>query len=153
MKKIILFVIILLIASWIPVSKTDISNLKPIQAIFINKDGDNYIVKTDTDDLGIGKSIKEAVETMKTRCEKLIYLDTAQYLFVDQDARETIDDISQYLKDKVVICIWDGVGEIKSAAQYVRAHRIGIKIKDYFSNVQLPVIPDLTTGQQQKNSE
>lgn len=147
MKKIIIYIIVLLIVLWIPVNRIDISNLEPVQAVWVYQDNGKYVVKTDTEDIGIGDSIKQAVEVMKKRCEKIIYLDTAEYLLVSENCKEAISDISEYLKDEVKICAWNGEGDLANAATYMQTHRIGTKLKDYVLGSILPEIPDLENNE------
>lgn len=141
MKKIIFYVLILLIALWIPVRKMDISNLEPIQAVGINKIGEQYVITTDTEAMGVGKTIKQAVESMKRECEKIVYLDTAKYLLVSEECTAAVSELSESLKNNVKVAIWDGLEELKKAAQYMQSHRIGVKIDECFVDTKLPVVP------------
>ncbi len=141
MRRIILYIIVLMIALWIPVSRIDISDLEPIQAVWINKDNGNYVITTDTEDVGIGETVRQAVENMKYQSEKIIYLDTAQFLLVEDNCREAINEISEYLKGGAKVCVWNGEGELAKAARYMKTHRVGIKLKEYLTDVKLTVIP------------
>lgn len=141
MKKIIFYVLILLIALWIPVRKMDISNLEPIQAVGIKKTGEQYVITTDTQAMGVGKTIKQAVESMKRECEKIVYLDTAKYLLVSDECTAAVSELSESLKNNVKVAIWDGLEELKKAAQYMQSHRIGVKIDECFVDTKLPVVP------------
>ena len=143
MKKIIIYIIVLVIALWIPTNRIDISNLEPVQAVWISKKNDDYIIATDTEDVGVGETVREALQIMKDRCEKIIYLDTAQYLLVSDNCKESIGEISEYLKQRVKVSVWNGEGKLKDVAQYMQTHRVGVRLKDYFSSVELPVIPGL----------
>ena len=146
MKKIFMYITILLIVMWIPVKRIDISDLEPIQAIWINKENGKYIVTTDTEDYGVGETVQDAVQAMKEKCEKIIYLDTAKFLLVSDNCRDAIGEISEFLKENVSICVWNGEGELVNAAQYMHAHDVGIKVKDYFIGLNLPTIPSLRGG-------
>lgn len=141
MKRIMLYIIVLLLALCIPVDRTDISNLEPIQAVWINKENGNYIITTDTEDVGTGESIQRAIAEMKSKSEKIIYLDTAQYLLVNENCTVVINEISNDLKGKVRVGIWNGEGELARAARYMQTRRIGIKLKKYLTGSELPVIP------------
>ena len=144
MKKVILYVILLMIVSQIRVNKIDISDLEPVQAVWIRKDGEMYVITTDTEDTGVGRSVKDALQSMKEKCEKIIYLDTAEYLVVSENCKEAVGDISEFLKDKVKVCVWNGEGKLENVAEYIKSHRIGIRLKDYISDVKLPIIPALS---------
>ena len=97
MKRVILYIIVLLIALYIPVDRTDISNLEPIQAVWVSQENGEYIITTDTEDVGVGESIQQAIAEMKNKSEKIIYLDTAQYLLVNENCTAAINEITNYL--------------------------------------------------------
>ena len=141
MKRVILYIIVLLIALCIPVDRTDISNLEPIQAVWVSQENGEYIITTDTEDVGVGESIQQAIAEMKNKSEKIIYLDTAQYLLVNENSTAAINEITNHLKQRVRAGIWNGDGELARAARYMHTHRVGIKLKDYLPGSKLPVIP------------
>lgn len=141
MNKIIFYMLILLIALRIPVQKMDISNLEPIQAVGIHKTEDQYVITTDTQATGRGETVKHAVDSMKQKCEKIVYLDTAQYLLVSEECRAIVSEISESLKNNVKVAIWDGEEDLEKAAQYMQSHGIGVKIDQCTADTRLPNVP------------
>lgn len=141
MNKIIFYMLILLIALWIPVRKMDISNLEPIQVVGIRKTEDQYVITTDTQATGRGKTVKNAVDSMKQKCEKIVYLDTARYLLVSEECQAVVSEISESLKNNVKVAVWDGKGELEKAAQYMQSHGIGVKIDQCTADTRLPNVP------------
>ncbi len=140
MKRIIIYYIILAGVLFLPVDRMEIRDLEPIQAVFMYQEEEEVVLKTDTEDEGRGESVQKALEDMKTKSSGIVYLDTAQFLLVSENAEEHIAQIAPYLKGKVKIGQWEG-GELQEAARYMQAHKIGIKIRNWSGNVKLPKLP------------
>lgn len=140
MKRIIIYCIILAGILWIPVERMEIRDLEPIQTVWMHLEDGNVVLETDTEDVGRGESVQKALEDMKTRSSGIVYLDTAQFLLVSRNAQEQIGELSQYLKDKVKISLWEG-GDLKEAARYMQSHKIGVKLGKWSREVKLPKLP------------
>lgn len=140
MKRIIIYCIILAGILWIPVERMEIRDLEPIQAVWMFREDGDVVLKTDTEDEGRGESVQKALVDMKEKSSGIVYLDTSRFLLVSENAQELIGELSPYLKGKVKISLWEG-GEIKEAAQYMQAHKIGVKLARWYEDVKLPKLP------------
>lgn len=140
MKRIIIYCIILAGILWIPVERMEIRDLEPIQAVWMYREEGEIVLKTDTEDEGRGESVQEALEDMKEKSSGIVYLDTAQFLLVSDNAQEQIGKLTPYLKGKVKISLWEG-GEIQEAARYMQSHKIGVKLARWRESVNLPKLP------------
>ncbi len=141
MKRIILYGIILVGIFLIPVQPNDISDLEPIEVVYLSKENETVTLQTDTKDIGTGQSVREALEDMKNKSSGIVYLDTAEYLLVSEDSVEQISDMKPYLHHSVRVSIWEGEGDISEAGRYMRAHNYGCKLKNWSPNVKLPKLP------------
>ena len=141
MKRIILYGIILIGVFLIPVKPIDISDLEPIEVVYLSKKEEKVTLQTDTKDIGSGQSVQEALEDMKNKSSGIVYLDTAEYLLVSEDSVDQIPDMKPYLHHSVRVGIWEGEGDISEASRYMRAHKIGCKIKNWSPSVKLPKLP------------
>lgn len=141
MKRMILYVLIIAAVFVLPVKPTETENLEPIQAVWLCLDNENIILQTDTENQGIGKSVAESLENMKLHSDRLVYLDTAQFLLVSENAVDRIAEIEPYLKGSVKICLWDGTGEIAEASRYMQTHKIGSRLSCWQPETKLPVLP------------
>lgn len=137
----ITYVIILSIMFFPPAKSVEIANLEPIQAVWLHQDGENIFLETDTKNFGYGRSVDEALTNMKQNSVGVIYLDTAQFLFVTQSSQNIIKEMKPYIKNKVLICIWDGNGDVAEAAKYADSHKIGVKICKWKPGLILPELP------------
>ena len=126
---------------FVPLQRVEIASLKPIQAVWMYRENGNVILETDTDDKGSGATVADALVDMKNVSPGIVYLDTAQYLFISETAIEDVRAVQPHLKNSVRLCIWSGQGELKSAVEYADSHEIGIKIREWEGVGKLPELP------------
>lgn len=141
MKRIIIYCIILIAALAVPVERMDISHLEPIQAVYLYRDGDSIVLETDTEDQGMGKTVQEALADMKYKSSGIVYLDTAEFLLVSDNALDDIGQMQSVLKGSVRVCTWCGKGELTEAAKYMQAHKTGCRLDKWSPAVKLPNLP------------
>lgn len=141
MKRIPLYALIIAGIFLIPVRPADVGELEPIQAVWVTVENETVILQTDTEDGGTGATVKEALEDMKLHSEGIVYLDTAQFLLVSENAIDRITEVEPFLKGSVKVCLWDGEGEITDAAKYMQAHKIGCRLSRWQIEVKLPNLP------------
>lgn len=142
MKRIIIYCMILAALCVLPVERQDVADLEPIQVVWLNREGNTVVLETDTEDKGTGETVAEALADMKHKSLGIVYLDTAQYLLVSEDARELIPQITEYLKGSVRICLWDGAGKVADAARYMQSHKTGCELKKWQPDTVLTRLPE-----------
>ncbi len=136
--RIVLYVVILAALFFVPLQRVEIANLEPIQAVWMYRENGNIVLETDTEDEGSGVTVTDALADMKNNSSGIVYLDTAQYLFVSETAKEEIYAIQPYLKKSVRLCIWNGQGDLENAVKYADSHKIGLKIREWERVGNLP---------------
>ncbi len=151
MKRIVVYCLILAALCVLPVERQDVADLEPIQAVWLSQENETVVLETDTKDKGTGSTVAEALADMKHKSLGIIYLDTAQYLLVSENARKMIPQIAQYLKGSVRICLWDGAGEVADAARYMQSHKTGCELKNWQLETQLLTLPKFSE-KNEKNS-
>ena len=140
MKRIVLYVLILAAMFALPVERTDVGKLRPIQTVSISKNGGWTILRTDTEDIGMGKTVQEALDNLKATTPGVVYLDTAVFLLVAEEAQDSIQDLRQVLRKNVKVCVADrGIDPVK-ATEYLAAHDNLPKLKHWEEGMQLPVL-------------
>ena len=143
MKRIVIYCMILAAVCFVPVQKQDVASLEPVQAVWMSLEDEKVTLLTDTGDVGTGGTVQEALTDMKSKSTGIIYLDTAEFLLVTQQAQQKIPELAELLKGSVRVCLWEGQGEITDAALYIQARKLGIRLDKWQKNADLPVIPDL----------
>lgn len=115
----------------LPTQKQDVGDLEPIQAVWLRIEDGNIVLQTDTDDVGIGTDVHQALEDMKLHSPGIVYLDTAEYLLADENAVDRIKELKGILKGSVRVCLWEGEGEVADAARYMQSHKSGVKLENW----------------------
>lgn len=139
--RMILYFLILVTLFFAPLQRMEIANLEPIQSVWMSLENDNVILKSDTGDEGSGITVENALADMKQKSKGVVYLDTAEYLFVSESALKEIANVRPYMKDSVYLCKWDGKGSVSEATKYADAHRLGVKFKKWNIDSKMPELP------------
>ncbi len=121
MRK-ILYIVILGMLFFAPLERLDIAKLLPVKAVAMYMENDQVVLETDTAYLGRGDSAISALTDLKEKTPAVVYLDTAEYLLVEQNAVEYVDMLRQELKPSVKVCVCQAAGRVKEAVEYLEVH-------------------------------
>lgn len=140
MKRMILYVLVLAALLFVPLEAMEIANLEPVEGVWMYVEEGKVVLETDTEDRGVGVTAQEALLNMKQQSAGIIYLDTAQFLFVTE-AEDQIPVLEPYLNGSVKLCRWNGKGKLTEVVAYADAHEIGCELRNWEENVKLPNLP------------
>lgn len=129
MRK-ILYIIIISILFLSPVERLDVAELEPVQTVAVSYEN-GVVLQTDTNNKGSGRTVDYALQDLENRTPGVIYLDTAQYLLVAQNAVDYVDELRKYLSPTVKVAMWDEEGSVESAARYLAVRKDLPKLKDW----------------------
>ena len=141
MKRLFLYILILNALWFAPLNRVEIANLEPVRAVWLDWQNDQIHLETDTGSRGTGQTVTDALVNLKETSSGIVYLDTAEYLLVSEDATKEITALVPYVKKSVRLCQWDGEGDMEWAVKYVNAHKIGTKIRHWKTDDKLPNLP------------
>jgi len=127
----VLYCLIVVALLFVPLNRVDVSKLLPIEAVALYMEGDNVVLETDTAHTGIGATVQQALEALKKNTPKAVYLDTAAYLLVSEDAADKVDSLRQFLKPSVRVCVCEAKDIVKDTAEYLKVHLKLPKLKDW----------------------
>lgn len=120
MRK-ILYLILIGLTFIAPVERLEIAKLEPIEAVAVEVRGEAVILKTDTDRQGRGATVEEALSDLKQNTPAVVYLDTARYLLLAENARHLQAQIAPYLRRRLEIGSYSG-GNVREELEYLQAH-------------------------------
>ena len=140
MKRILLYGLLMVAAAFAPVERADVGKLRPIETVSVYRENDWIVLRTDTDDVGIGTTAMQALQNMKDTASGIIYLDTAAFLLLDEDAQDAAEELRGMLKDKVQLCLADKEIEPKDATKYLSAHGGLPRMESWKIGQELPVL-------------
>lgn len=122
MKRILLYIgalALLLLAN----HGTDIGSLRPVELVQLTEQNGILILKTDTGDLGWGLTLSQAVAKLKETTPGQIYLDTADYLLLEEGTEQYLPQLRNYLKKGTRMAYTIEGLDLMDTAAYLRVHR------------------------------
>ena len=138
MRRMIVYLGILAAVLWAGDPGTDIGMLIPVETVFIQKQGDEIAIQTDSADTGVGATMKRAAEDLKEKADGVIYLDTADYLILNREAEALLPQLQNNQKQEVFLCEADGQIDVQKATAFLRAHTPQLKLSDWSNGMTLP---------------
>ena len=117
----ILYGVIIVLALIAPVAPLDVAKLQPVEAVAVRMENGRVILETDTEDRGEGATAAEALADMKNNATSVIYLDTAEYLMVEEGAEACVEELRPLLNDSVYVGA-DLGWAVKDQLQYYEVH-------------------------------
>lgn len=129
--RILLYICILALLSLAPVERLDVAKLEPVQTVAVRITEQQVVIETDTKNRGEGKSIKEAIADLEENTPGVIYLDTAQYLLLTDEAVRYSADLENYMRPTVRVSMWDGEESVEKAAKFLDVRKDLPRLKDF----------------------
>lgn len=115
-----------------PVDRLDVANLQPVEAVAIYAENGQVVLETDTGEKGRGDTAMDALTELKQNASAVIYLDTAEYLLIQEGAEAYGEELRPYLKGSVKVGVYK-TGDVKNAAKYLEIHGKLPKLRDWKS--------------------
>lgn len=140
MKRYLLYGLILSATLVMPVKRTDVGKLQPIQTVAVYVTDSGYRVQTDTGDVGVGETVALAVENLERTTAGVAYLDTAEYLLISEGEETAAEELKATFKDSVELYWVQGEPDLKSASQFLSVHGKGPTFKSWEKGVKLPLL-------------
>ena len=136
--KWLLYLMILLGVWMVPVHGTDVGKLIPVEVIAVSENQGTYTVRTDTEDMGQGRTLADAFDSLEEQASGIIYLDTAEFLVIEAGVQPNA--LRPYLKDGINVCIAPEEIPLDGIADYLSVHRPDTKLKEAQDVERIPSI-------------
>lgn len=122
MKRITIYLIVLTLSLLVPEYGTDVGKLIPVEVVHLYMEEDQVILETDAGHWGKGETVDTAIRDLHESAPGEIFLDTAEYLLIEEQAADQIGRIREHLKDEVRVCVAQKGIDLKLAAEYLDVH-------------------------------
>lgn len=129
------FVVAMLIA---PSRDMDIASLQPVELLYIYMEKGKVTVETDTGDLGVGKDLQKAMENLKATSHGEIFLETAQYLLLGENAEDCLPQLKQILRPAAQVLRMEGAPDVEGLVKFLSVHKSPLALKDWREGTELP---------------
>ena len=137
--KIILYTVIIAVLFTAPVHRLDVARLEPVEVVYMEQTAETIKIVTDTGAEGKGESVAEALNDLKNSTAGVVYMDTADYLIVNDQAIDLINDMKCLMKDSVRLCRAQDP-EMKNVADYLNTHGNYPKLKEWNAGLNIPTL-------------
>ena len=117
MRKLI-SIALLTLAIAVPLKKLDIAKLQPVEGVALYKEGQQVVLETDTGSRGVGETALEALNDMKEKATSVIYLDTAEFLFVEEGMERFAEELRPLFNKAVRVGKYLGMKAEELVAYY-----------------------------------
>ena len=144
MKKIGYYILVLA-AVWVTASadRTEIGDLIPVEIVEVRKEESIIKVTTDTGNVGLGESVKEAFEDLKATTAGVVYLDTADFVLLEESAVGLIPELCGYVKQRAAVCLIEGEVNLKEAAGYLTVHNPKNRINSLDNSEKMEILKEI----------
>lgn len=145
MKRWILYIaifVVVAILGTIPFRGTDIAKLAPVEVVWLSQSGGRVHLETDTGDMGEGENVQAALNDMKAAAPGAVFLETADFLIVEQGDEELLTQVYEVLRPTCMVCISKKMPDMKAVAKFLAAHEPELTLRQY--RVQRGELPILT---------
>lgn len=108
MKRTIIYIVLIAAVFVAPVNRLKISDMEPVEALLLKREGEYLTIMTDTGRAGTGPDISRAIQNLQKNTPSVLFLDTTQYVLVCGKAEKDLEALKPYLKKRVEISYQDG---------------------------------------------
>ncbi len=140
MKRIPIYIVLIALVFAVPLNRVDVGTLQPVEILAISKDNNLLVIRTDTNDVGVGKTVAGAIKDLKDTASGIVYLDTAEFLLLEKGCEYEGQQLKKWLKGSVRVCSTLGEINMDNVAKYLRAHGSFPALKDWDYNQSLPIL-------------
>ena len=124
-----------------PFRGTDIGKLSPVEVIWLSETEGEVYMETDVGDSGKGKSVQMALENMKRSASGTIFLETADYLILNINNEDLIEEVSALLRPSCMVCMASEIPDMEKVAAFLSAHEPELTLRQYQNNQSaIPVL-------------
>ena len=123
--------ILVVTLGWLPFQGTDIATLEPAEIlyVYINKEGTG--LETEGGWLGKGATVADAVSDLQATTPGQVFLQTVDFLVVEEKAQEILPQLYPFLRAGCGICTVKEKPDLETVSTYLRAHRPRYTLQDH----------------------
>ena len=141
MKRWLLYLIVLALCGASANRGADIGELAPVEVVWLSETAGQIYLETDTGDMGRGDTLQAALTDMKAAAPGTIFLETADYLIVEQGREVLLEQLFDILRPSCKICVMQSMPDLEKAATFLNAHKPWLTLRQYqVEKCALPIL-------------
>lgn len=142
MKRWLAYTAALILFAVFPLQGTDVGKLAPVEAVWLTEQNGQIYLQTDTGDTGRGENVESALRNMKAAAHGTVFLDTADYLIVQEGKEMLLQKVYDVLRPSCMVCSAAKIPDLERAVEFLAAHEPEITLRAY--RVTQNSLPKLT---------
>lgn len=107
---------------WSPVKGTDVGKLLPVELMQISRTETGYVVRTDTENMGEGESLPQALANLRETAQGKIFLETTEYVLLTRETMQCLPDLTEFFRPGTEVYAAPQLEDLEQAAAFLRAH-------------------------------
>lgn len=124
MKKWIPMLLLAAAVLWSPARGADVGRLIPVELVQILRTEQGFLVRTDTENRGVGETLDAAIADLKEQASGEIFLETAEYVLLTETSRACARDLPTYFRPGTQIYQAPPLEDLAAAAEYLGQHSV-----------------------------
>ena len=121
MRK-VMYIAILSSLLFVPLERVQIAQLQPVTAVAVWMENNEVVVETEGGLRGVSQDITGAIEDLKMNAPCVVYLHTAKYLLITEDALPYTGELEVYLKGNTKVCLTAVHEDLDWMIRYLDSH-------------------------------
>ena len=134
------------VLGWEPFQGTDVARLQPVEVVCVTVEGNTVTVWTDTGDLGQGADPQAAFEDLKQTTAGQVFLETADFILVNEEAAELLPLLGEYLRPACGVCLVADAVDMEKVGDFLDVHSPDVTLQDCRAGEQ--TLPRLTVNEE-----
>lgn len=122
MKRWTLYAIALTLLGLSPQRGLDIGKLSPVETVWLGAQNGQIVIQTDDGNFGRGPDVQKAMQTLRDSSPAVIFLETADYLIVEQGQESLLEQVYAYFRPSCMICTAANTPDLQKATEFLQIH-------------------------------
>ncbi len=131
MKRWLVYLAVLVLCGTFSNRGTDIGKLAPVEVVWLAENAGQVYLHTDTGDMGVGQDVQGALRNMKAAAPGTIFLETADYLLVEQGREALLTQVYDVLRPSCKVCVARSMPDLEKVATFLTAHEPQVTLRQY----------------------
>ena len=114
-----------------PVRGMDISQLSPVQTVWVAVENGQVYLQTDGGEWGSGTDIASALENLNETAAGVVFLETADYLILQKGEEALLEQAPTIFRPSCMVCVADEMPDLEQATAFLRLHEPSITLRQW----------------------
>ena len=131
MRRWIIYAAVIAALGFSPLRGMDISELSPVQTVWLSEEKGQVYLQTDAGDFGVGADIEEALSDLNKSATGVVFLETADYLIIEAGREDLLAQANEVFRPGCMACTAEKKPDLQKATAYLRIHEPSATLRQW----------------------